>query len=426
MDISSRHGVYETLVKNKFSKKLIISVSGVGDIEKNEIPFESQSSIEAGVPDVSSIFVRDISRSWYTNEHGFDGLIEFLRSFIEHQQITDVTIYGVSMGACGALLISKYINANRAIAISPRTLLGESCTFDRRILDLSSKVKSPRHPDLAKIDFRSTQVTIIASIDTPEDAVHASRMVATNAKVLGARGDHNVAHTMRLKGLLSELIKSSVDGLIIPEKFGFFELSADFATSVTMHVVDHIGLDSIPNLHNIPDNQIPQYMLRFLYKKWIYNYLNSPQDSNFEKLHAYPAHIGQVLEGPSLTPYLASGWSSPEDFGIWGIGHYHSIRFDLVDYNLGDQILIAAYGRVFTHSSIPPIELVGYVNGRKCIDAKLSSHTYQFESMVYEPNVQIDFFTANPISPSSAGIGADSRNLSIAITKILIEHRPAA
>lgn len=424
MDISSRHGTYETLVNNKFSSQLIISVSGVGDIEKDEMPFESRGSIEEGCPEASSIFVRDTSRSWYTNEDGFDGLIEFLCAFIEQQDVKDVTVYGVSMGACGALLISKHIKANRVVAISPRTLIGESCSYDGRLRDLSEKIKSPRHPDLAKLDYGLTKATIIASIDTPEDAAHASRMVGTGVRVLGARGDHNVAHTMRLKGLLPRLVKSSIDGDIDPDTFGFFELSNDFASAMRMHLIEKVAIESIESLGNVADSQIPHYMLSYLYKRWMRDYITSSPAGSFERIHAYPAHIGQVIEGHSLMPYLSTGWSSPEDFGVWGIGHHHSIRLELIDYKPGENVLIVVYGRVFAHTSVPKIELAGYINGVKCIDSQLGSHTYQFESMITEPRLKIDFFTPNPMSPSEAGIGNDDRELSVAVTKILIEYRP--
>lgn len=424
MDISARHGVYESLVNNRFSPKLIISLSGLGDLDRDEIRFESVSSIEKGAPDTSSIFVRDTSRSWYTNESGFDGLVEFINAFIEHNHILDVTVYGVSMGGFGAIVLARYINANRVIAISPRTVLGKACTFDGRLSSLVSKLNEIRHDRLSNIDLGDTDVTIISSIDVMEDAAHAAMMAGTKATLLGAHGDHNVSLTLKLKGLLPRFMQACIEGKIEPKDFGFFELSNDLAEAIKLHAIENRREESALKLNTIPDNITPSFLYPELYRTWLSQYISSLDGRNFEARHAYPAHTGQVIEGRSLIPYIGNGWAGPEEFGVWGVGLNHSIRLELIDLHPGDRALVVVYGKVFNHKDAPQIKLEGYINGHKSIDTVCTADAYQLEAIVNCSIVNIDLFTANPCSPKSIGVSDDDRELSIAVTKIVIAPRP--
>ncbi len=424
MDITARHGVYESLTNNKSSKKLIISLAGVGDLRLDEIRFESQASIAEGVPEISSIFVRDTSRSWYTNEDGFDGLVEHLRTFIDQQEITDVTVYGVSMGGYGAIVLATYINANRAIAISPRTLLGPSCKFDPRLYDYASKLKDIRHEALSTLSFEDLNVTIISSIDIREDAAHASLMVGTRAQVLGAHGEHNVSLTLKQKGLLPDFVRDCTKGSIDTEKYGFFEISEDLAKLIDLDIIKKNQKETMQLIDNIPDSHAPSFAHKSLYRKWLNNYIESSDGRNFETRHAYPAHTGQIIDGSNLIPYLESGWAGPEKFGVWGVGLFHSLRFELIDMPKGGRALIVVNARAFIHANVPPVKLIAYINGVKSSDTTCTTDQIQFEAVVCSPMVKIDLYTENPCSPYSAGISDDRRELSIAITKISIYPRP--
>lgn len=249
-------------------------------------------------------------------------------------------------------------------------------------------------------------------------------MVGTRASVFGVHGEHNVSLTIKQRGLLPEFVKDCTEGKFNPEKLGMFPVSENLAKVIRLDVIERKKQEANELCSAIPDEQIPSFMFGHLYRRWLSRYLQSSDGRNFETRHAYPAHTGQIIEGTALMPYLGFGWAGPEKFGVWGVGLNHSLRLEIVDFAQGDRAFVVVYGRAFVHKNVPPIKLSGYINGQKSIETTCTSDQYQLEAVVSSPIVNIDLFTENPCSPRNAGISDDSREISVAITKICIYPRP--
>lgn len=425
MEPTVKFGVFEGLIKNKKSENLIISLSGFGDLREEHIKFECQNSIDEALPDTTAIFLRDTSRSWYTNTDGFEKLVEFLLGFIDSNQIKETTIFGVSMGAFGAVLLAKRLKAKRAIALSPRTLLGKNCTFDDRLLDYSSKILNFDNHDMRNLVDGIPEVTVIFSIDVKEDAAHAVRLFGSQARLLCCHGEHNIALTLKQRNQLVSFFRDSTSGNMNPVEFQFFELTSELGKLIyeTTHINNKKNVLEL--IARLPESQTPSFVQRELYSFWMARFLTNTQESfrPFEALYAYPAHTGQTLQGPQITPYLGKGWARSEPFGSWGIGKHHIVRFKVTDLIPGKKVLVVLNFRILRHDSIPRINSYFFINGVAIDYPQNDSNTLQIESLVDESLVEIFIHTPNPMSPSKAGISADDRELSVALLKIAIYPR---
>lgn len=426
MDDVRKFGVYEAAIGQRAnSEKLIISLSGFGPAE-GDIPFESVHSFKNVTLHPNLIYVKDNSRSWYTNKDGFDELVLYILDFIKNNQISDVTTFGISMGGYGAAIIAKAINAKRAIALSPRTIIGPKCNFDNRNKIYTDKINNTVFDDMRDLITPGLSLTVIFSIDDPYDSTHASRLMDTSAKVIACRGEHNIARTLKNRHQLDSFLESCITDDLNLAEYGFFSPPPESLILGTNRLVaDSVGVTS-QLLRSTPDEYVPNYMYKELKELWVERYFKNPPQpyAALDLVSAYPAHPFLVAEGPEVASYLGIGWAGSEHFGVWGDGKYHTIKMRMTSMPPSGLIKLSLSFRIFRAENLPDIERSYFCNGMVPDSQETKDALQIVEFNVSEPFVEISIYTPNAVRPSELGLSNDNRQLSIAL--LSIKSQPSA
>lgn len=117
---------YSLLYVPGLGRTLFIALAGVGNTKNDTISYEFKATMDRLGLDCHSIYIKDLSRSWFNKEDGWDDLVLFIRECILLNEIEDVCIIGLSMGGFGAIILSSYIKARRVISFSPRSSISKS------------------------------------------------------------------------------------------------------------------------------------------------------------------------------------------------------------------------------------------------------------------------------------------------------------
>lgn len=399
------------------SNKLVISLSGFGAVT-GEIPFESVNSFRNLSPSV--LYVKDNSRSWYTNRDGLEELVSYLKSFIDSNCITDVTTYGISMGGFGAALIAYKINACRAIALSPRTLIGTICDFDHRNKEYIEKLKDIEYDDMRDLITKNTKLIVIFSIDDPFDASHAARLKNTLATVFGYRGEHNIARTLKNRGLLERFLQACLLDELDPNEFGFCEPPAEALQLGLAWITNNRSENLHQSFERTSDQFVPTYMYEHLKARWLEHYFDSLPVPfiSVDSVIAFPAHPLLIAENKDIAPYLGLGWATPEDFGAWGVGKHHTINIRLTNLPEQGKVRLFLSFRVFRSTVAPTIDVSYTCNGRPPAMVTEGDGSHLVEFTCSDTLLFINIHTPNPVRPVDYGINNDSRALSVALTSI--------
>ncbi len=401
------------------SNKLVISLAGIGS-PSGGVPFESVKSFMNLQTKPNLIFLKDNSRSWYTSDHGLDDVVSYIQNFIKTHKISETTTFGLSMGGFGAALLAKKLKADRAIALSPRTLLGPKCKFDTRNKEHSNKLSEIKYDDMLSLLTAHTALTVIYSIDDRYDSAHAVRLLNTTARLVAYRGDHNIARSLKERDQLESFLGDCISGKLTLKKYGFFEPSHHaFALALSKVNVSPAGLtDAL--LSKTPDEFVPEYLYPELQGRWLIEHLERPS-TPYIPVHAavaYPAHSYLCAEKRKVAPYLGIGWDAPEEFGAWGIGKHHTIKMRMVAMPSNNKIKITLRFRVFKSQAATPIKVAYLCNG----EAPTSIHTEGTNQIVQfiarHPTIEITVLTPNPVCPEKLGINSDKRSLSVALLSI--------
>lgn len=402
------------------SNKLVISLSGFGAIT-GEIPFESVNSFKNLSPSV--LYIKDNSRSWYTNRDGLEDLVCYIKSFIASNSITDVTTYGISMGGFGAALIAYKINATRAIALSPRTLIGEMCNFDQRNKEYAERLRDIEYDDMRDLITQHTKLTVIFSIDDPFDSAHAARLKNTSANVFGYRGEHNIARTLKNRGLLEHFLQACLLDELNPKDYGFFNPPAETLKLGLAKITNQHTKDLHKIFEHIPDELVPIYMYEDLKARWLDQYFESLPVPfiSVDSAIAFPAHPLLIAENRDIVPYLGIGWATPEEFGVWGVGKHHTINIRLTDLPSQGKIRLLLSFRVFRSSAAPTIVANYACNGRPPATVIERDGIHHVEFICSDKLLNISIHTPNPVRPIDYSINSDGRPLSVALTSIKCE-----
>jgi hypothetical protein len=404
------------------TSRLVISLSGFGPAN-GEIPFESVHSLKSLTLNPCLIYVKDNSRSWYTNKNGFDDLITFLKEFISQNKISDISVFGISMGGFGAVLLANKLNANRAIALSPRTLIGPKCTFDSRNKEYMDHLFDIEVDDMRDLLSENSHVTVLYSIDDPFDAAHAARLKDTSAKVLAFRGEHNIAKTLKSKGRLDKFMEACITNKLAIEDYGFFIAPSE----LLLLSLNKLLPDSVPTanqvLKEMSPEHIPDYLYRDLQSIWIAKHFSAPYSKQvpYESATAYPAHPFLTAEGPRVSPYLGIGWAGPENFGVWADGVHHTLKLRMTSMPANGEVRISIALRTFSDERAPKIIAEYHCNGELPVKSETSGLMQVVTFLATEPYVEITIYTPNAVRPAELGISGDKRMLSVAILGITIE-----
>lgn len=167
------------------------------------------------LPGFSKLLVRDPNPHWYND--GIPGVGETVEEIaasirLEAERLGGrrIVTLGPSMGAYAAILFGCLMEAERAIALAPQTVL------DSRLRHSPPATLELQAPDLAPFIERApaTAVDIVAGWDDPLDVFHAQRVAdLPSVRVLALRGGvHGFVEDVHREGKLVPLITELVGG----------------------------------------------------------------------------------------------------------------------------------------------------------------------------------------------------------------------
>lgn len=150
-----------------------------------------------------------------------------------------------------------------------------------------------------------------------------------------------------------------------------------------------------------------------------------------------PYKLGETLRfsaGGNGLPYLASGWSDPEDWGIWSVGSQSDIALPLPP--VGADIRLTVNADAFVYPARPHKEVRVFVNDvplatwsfndeegarRRTVDIpkKLLQRSEQQSDLL-----RIRFVPSFAASLQQAGLGSGSRHLGMALLSMTLEAKP--
>jgi hypothetical protein len=160
--------------------------------------------------------------------------------------------------------------------------------------------------------------------------------------------------------------------------------------------------------------------------KWQYTRL-LPADIETVRLRAR-ASVYDSTEERSLRPFLQSGWSHMEPWGVWSDGKAATLAIPMVaeDFPSGSRITL------FTGGFVPDqvIQMIrASINGRFVAEWRYDAQSRdQLHEIIVEPEdiangqVMLYFDIPTAVSPKSLGFG-DPRELGLAISRISISER---
>jgi pimeloyl-ACP methyl ester carboxylesterase len=420
MDDVKEFGAYQAVIgQHVESDRLIISLSGFGP-ETGEIPFESVHSFSGLESSPNLIYVKDNTRSWYTNRNGMKELVEYILDFVKANKIEDVTTFGISMGGFGAVLLARKIGANRAIALSPRTLVGPRCTFDNRNINYTRALKDIECDDIRELLGGGLALTVIFSIDDPFDATHASRLVGTGARVIASRGEHNIARTLKNRGELDSFLEACISDNIDMERYGFFDPPPESLILGMNKIVQNSDAVTKTLLNSIPDEFVPEYLYGELVDKWskLHFTQSTSKYFSYDLATACPAHPFLVAEGPHVAKYLGVGWAGPEEFGVWADGAIHTIKLRMTSMPASGSLMLTLVLRPFRAEEAPQISANYLCNGAPPVHLSSGEGSHTVSFVVSDPCIEITVHTPNAVRPADLGVSNDSRFLSVALLSI--------
>jgi hypothetical protein len=437
---SMKFGVYEVEISLRDSQRLIVSFAGIGDIDSGEMPYEWQDSLSDWNDNISYIFIRDTSRSWYTNESGISSLAQWLNELIFDLNISYSIGFGLSMGGYGALILDSLVKFDLTVAISSRTYLGRESQFDNRLTELSELVTSSQKTNAYNLLRDVGNYIFLYSIDDINDMMHASRLYfikPQNVKMFSTRGPHNIGYNeKKIRGLKPLLSWLFLDNCASPLE-GFKPFTLDTAviasTLEKMNFPESITASAYEEyFQHIAPADIPELILVSCAQHSLDSHIRTclthdrhQRESIFSssRLHLSPIVSLSHLTVNSFARNLTLGWSDPEEDGCWAIGIWHFIEGSIIDSGIGPYQLRVDY-RVY----LPPesSQTINFYDedGLMCIESV--HHKYGRDAgTVFIPLrtpylFKILIETANPLMPSACSSSEDTRELSIFVTSLTV------
>lgn len=415
-ELDVKFGTYEIHAVRGRSSVLVISCSGIGLPHENKMAYEWKSSISK-IGDVHAIYFLDWSRSWYNAESGFSEALSFIQNYIKSNNITEVHAVGLSMGAYGVLVLSRYLDLTSVSAISSRATLNMTEIDDPRNSNLIRKIVDPVHDYALGPVSKCSNIRVLFSVDDEHDVAHAALMASRGdpCSFMGYHGVHNIGDTLVSSEKKIEFIAALIRG--DQEKLrclGFFSMTKDdvlavrdFHKCVTAGHWDELILDG----REIKRHLIPR--------------------------HAVEAYDGSIVRRPSLTTesfvkistaprFLRSGWSPTNENGAWAVGDKHIISFSILDADTARRIIISLDMTPYVNDLIGAQSLTIICNGvvafRDSYTPRQTTAKPTFE-IPASSEIDIVFMTPDAISPFEIGKSSDKRRLSFFLRSLSIKKK---
>lgn len=339
-----KFGVYELLVVSGSESSLIVSCAGVGNIQADTIKFEFKKSLEMVANDSHQIFIKDNSRSWYTNKKGRDALVSFLKKYVKNNHINQSTILGLSMGGYGALVIDSLMHFDRVAVLASRSCLKGSASFDSRNKKLINKVKPSQYDSIEKFVTDAKRVHMVFSMDDRSDLLHGYRAanLLPNINQFVVRGGHNIANEFGRQNQMVDLVKWMIGLNEEQEPIGFLPFSKRL-----FHICEHLVDKEYSLNSSLSDStflkascfDIPVFLFESYFGRRLSELKKSSNLSSFsnelEALSVFPVTTNSYLTYQNTPNLFKFGWKIQETGNLLTRGFWHSINGRLVNYDRG-------------------------------------------------------------------------------------------
>lgn len=389
-----RLGCYEVLVQPGQGDRLAVTCSGLGVPALDQMSFEFRRTLDQVAPGGHAVFIKDLSRSWY-NSPGLEAVAEFLDGYRREHGIRRSVGFGLSAGAFGILRLSREAGLDEVLALSPRSGFGPELALDQRSPEWVAAIRHLPLPDLCELlPGGSAALTVLFSIDEPEDSLQALRLQSVpGLRLLATRGPHNLAERLqalgRLNGVFSDLLAGTpVDWAAL----GCFEPPAGLAGLARARLA-HEALPAV----DLPPERLPIYHL----------------------IQRGQVHSAAVFEYPSQLPtFLTDGWSFVGQAGVWSVGPDHRLKARVADFAAQPAVTMVLELRPFLHERHPRQRLQARLNGQPLPERELrwgqpEAQGWALEVPLTGPEVVLDLHTPDAVSPASLGLSQDRRALGV-------------
>ena len=437
--LSLEFGDYEASCLLRGTDKLVVSFAGIGDLVNPTPDYEWMDSLAGWSDDCSFIFIKDNSRSWYTNDIGIYEFALWLRNLMNELQFKESIAFGLSMGAYGAVIVDSLIHFDLVIALSSRSSVGVEADFDPRLESFSSKVKAHSNNNLMNLIRDDGTYIYLYSIDDPCDMMHAARLYELkkpNVRIFKTRGQHNIGYNIKkvfgLNSLFDWIFEyrclqkhiaftpftdSTVD---IAKKLEELGHPTELSTEDYNQSFQKWELDLIPRaiLDNILVHAVDQTFDTLL-KKTSPRTISCTQNI---RLHLLPIIAYCHLNPEEFVKNLSFGWSDLEPAGCWAVGKWHFIEGHILGLNHSKHALAIEYDVYLPAGTTQIIRF--YLNSVDLLICERTHEGGQNSGTVFIP--LLDGFlsllieTPNFTSPKSNNEGDDKRLLSLFVKSLTV------
>lgn len=121
---------------------------------------------------------------------------------------------------------------------------------------------------------------------------------------------------------------------------------------------------------------------------------------------------------------IYSGWSTPENWGVWGIGEKHELQIPIAE-NIESDLKLTINAMTFNRQRDVAVFINGYKIGNLLISPGMAkSYTMQVDKISLSDADEMDIvfvLDGKSLSPQELGISVDNRKLGLGLVSLQIE-----
>lgn len=195
------------------SKRLVVSMSGVGRRRNRMPPYEFVASASNGGEN-HTLLVADRTRSWMNRKMVSEAIVEHIEMLKAEHDIRSVVALGNSMGGFMALVLPQLTRVDQVIAFSPQySMHPEHVPEEKRWQFWRDRFPRYAHETVGRLDKANGKVFVFHG-DSDEEAIHWRRFPGRRSLqhfILRGMG-HDMARDLQRRGLLKRVIRNAIAG----------------------------------------------------------------------------------------------------------------------------------------------------------------------------------------------------------------------
>lgn len=356
-------------------------------------------------------------------------LIFFSISYVLWEKMFSILRYAATLeGILGLIILILSINIFKTINISP----GKYTPAGILVIALTAAALFTRYPDWGRAAY-SESVFKIETPNVPDNSLilfvgspeaYLAPFIAGNNKnidFIGVNGETVAASKYKAGKIIRNDIENW-DGSI------FYVARKENLKSASL--LNAFSLYPAGGCSEIISNiDAPAYICPVTKKPNNFTWPSAMGSDNY--VLGKKVQMASTGNGRNFT---GSGWSSPENWGIWSDASSAYLNFRLPDTPAGGLILSFS-SHAFISTTHPSIEVEVIVNGQSLhsFDYRIPKDTADAIRSVEIPHdlltkrqgqLQIEFQISTPASPASLGLSADKRSLGLGLVWMRLTALP--